>query len=213
MRIEQILTAGDRNFGYLITDETSKECVVIDPSGAPQRFVGWINTESLKLRWIIGTHYHSDHMTGARELKGYYDAPIALHSEAMLPHDVSLEDGQTLPCGEITIQVIHTPGHTPDSICLYVPGAVFTGDTLFVGKVGGTDFGSGARQQYLALHDKLLKLPDDTKVYPGHDVGVRPVSTIRDEKMQNPFLLQPDFEHFVELKRNWLDYKKQHGIK
>ena len=114
--------------------------------------------------------------------------------------------------GNLTIQIIHTPGHTDDSVCLYVGDAVFTGDTLFIGKIGGTDFGDHARQQYDSLHKKLLILPDATRVFPGHNVGVAPESTILHERETNPFLLQPDVEAFIDLKRNWLEYKKTHGI-
>ena len=87
-----------------------------------------------------------------------------------------------------------------------------TGDTLFVGKVGGTDFKEGARTQYASLHEKLMILPDDTEVWPGHDVGVAPSSTIGHERETNPFLLRKNFEEFVDLKRNWVAYKKEHGI-
>ena len=86
-----------------------------------------------------------------------------------------------------------------------------TGDTLFVGKVGGTDFGKGARQEYDSLK-KLMKLDDDIEVYPGHNFGVKPSSTIGHERTTNPFILTHSFESFVELKQNWLAYKKEHGI-
>ena len=90
---------------------------------------------------------------------------------------------------------------------------MITGDTLFVGKVGGTDLGDSARDEYHSLFDKLLKLPDQTQVWPGHDYGVRPSSTIADERRENPFLLCSSFEDFVDLKRNWTKYKQEHGIK
>jgi len=107
---------------------------------------------------------------------------------------------------------LHTPGHTPDSICLYVGDAVITGDTLFVGKVGGTDLGNGAKTEYDSLHEKLLILPDDTRVFPGHDYGTAPQSTIANERETNPFLAQPNFSAFVGLKQNWAAYKEEHGI-
>jgi glyoxylase-like metal-dependent hydrolase (beta-lactamase superfamily II) len=211
MILEQITTAGDRNFGYLLADPAARAALVIDPSGAPDTFVARLDQLGCELKWVICTHHHYDHTDGARDLHIRYAAPVALHESH--PSDFPLTDGQTLALGSLTIAVIHTPGHTGDSICLYLPGAVFTGDTLFVGKVGGTDFAEGARAQYHSLHQKLMVLPDETVVYPGHDVGIRPVSTIRDERAQNPFLLQPDFEKFVHLKRNWLKYKAEHGIK
>jgi glyoxylase-like metal-dependent hydrolase (beta-lactamase superfamily II) len=121
-------------------------------------------------------------------------------------------DGATFPLGDLEIEILHTPGHTPDAICLYVGDAVFTGDTLFVGKVGGTDFGQGARAEYASLHEKLMALPEDTRVFPGHDYGTSAQSTIGAEKETNPFLVQPDFESFVDLKKNWDAYKREHGI-
>ena len=89
---------------------------------------------------------------------------------------------------------------------------MFTGDTLFVGKVGGTDLVDGARKQFDALHSRLMRLPDSTRVLPGHDVGVRPESTILHERETNPFIVRTRFEDFVDLKRNWARYKEEHGI-
>jgi glyoxylase-like metal-dependent hydrolase (beta-lactamase superfamily II) len=91
-------------------------------------------------------------------------------------------------------------------------GKLISGDTLFVGKVGGTDLGPGARKEWESLQ-KLMRLPDPTEVWPGHNYGVAPTSTIGHEKKTNPFLLQPTFDAFIDLKANWLEYKKKHGIK
>ena len=135
-----------------------------------------------------------------------------MHSSAPLPLDHPLEDGSNLSLGNLLLQIIHTPGHCDDAICILVNGNLMTGDMLYVGKIGGTSTESDARKQYDSLHQKLMTLPEVTKVYPGHDVGVRPVSTIGEEKLNNPFILQPDFEQFVRLKANWAAYKKQHGI-
>jgi glyoxylase-like metal-dependent hydrolase (beta-lactamase superfamily II) len=212
MVLEQIPTAGDRNFGYLMADPASRLAAVVDPSGAPEKFVRRLEESGLRLLWVLGTHHHGDHTDGAAELCRRYRVPLALHRLSPMSSQIPLDDGGVLELGELQAQVLYTPGHTEDSICVLLPGAVLTGDTLFVGKVGGTDFAEGARRQWHSLREKLLTLPDETLVYPGHDVGVRPVSTIGDEKKQNPFLLQPDFEHFVDLKRNWQTYKAEHGI-
>jgi hydroxyacylglutathione hydrolase len=212
MILEQIKTAGDRNFGYLLADPGYRAAAIVDPSGAPGKFIRRLEDHDLALKWIIATHSHYDHTDGAEELRARFPAVLALHRLSPLPSDVRLDHDQELELGSLRMRILHTPGHTDDSICIYVPGAVLTGDTLFVGKVGGTDYEDGARRQYESLHQVLLMLPDATQVYPGHNVGVRPVSTIGDEKMQNPFLLQPDFEHFVDLKRNWQAYKAAHGI-
>jgi glyoxylase-like metal-dependent hydrolase (beta-lactamase superfamily II) len=212
MVLEQIRAAGDRNFGYLLTDPASKLAAVVDPSGAPEKFVRRLEESGLRLRWVLATHHHFDHTDGAGELCRRYDAPLALHRLSPMSAQIPLDDGSVLELGGLRVKILHTPGHTEDSICILLPGAVLTGDTLFVGKVGGTDFAEGARRQWHSLHEKLLTLPDETLVYPGHDVGVRSVSTIGDEKKQNPFLQQRDLEHFVDLKRNWQAYKAEHGI-
>ncbi len=91
-------------------------------------------------------------------------------------------------------------------------GKLITGDTLFVGKVGGTGLGEDARLEFESLHEVIAKLPDETEVWPGHDVGVAPSSTVGRERKTNPFYLQPDLESFVDLKRNWTEYKRKHGI-
>ena len=126
--------------------------------------------------------------------------------------DVAASDGSALELGELTLRIIWTPGHTHDGICILVEDVLITGDTLFVGKVGGTGFGDDARAEYDSLHRKILTLPDHIRVFPGHDYGVRPESTIGDEKKENPFLLRDSFETFVDLKRNWAAYKEEHGI-
>ena len=125
---------------------------------------------------------------------------------------IQVRDGAQFPLGQLEIAVLHTPGHTPDAICLYVGDAVFTGDTLFVGKVGGTDLGAGAEAEYHSLHDKLLTLPDDTRVFPGHDVGVAACVDDGARTRDQSISLQPDLDAFVYLKRNWAAYKQEHGI-
>ena len=213
MILEQIATGGDRNFGYLLADPEAGQAVIIDPSGAPGIFISRLEALGLALKWVLCTHSHYDHTGGSHELHIRYGAPLALHRSSPVQPDIALEDAQALDLGSLTIRVVHTPGHTADSVCYHVADAIFTGDTLFVGKVGGTDFEVGARLQYDSLHQRLMPMPGGTRVFPGHDVGIRPVSTIEEELEQNPFLRQPDFEHFVELKRNWIKYKAEHGIK
>jgi hydroxyacylglutathione hydrolase len=212
MIFEQIPTGGDRNFGYLIADSESRSTAIVDPSGTPELFLAIIRDMGLQLQWILCTHSHWDHVGGIAELKQATGAQLAMHSSSPLPLDRPLKDGDNLQLGKLKLQIIHTPGHCEDAICILVEGHLMTGDMLYVGKIGGTASESDSRKQYDSLHHKLMTLPEDTKVFPGHDVGVRPVSTIGDEKRTNPFILQPDFKHFVHLKANWADYKKQNGI-
>ena len=211
MIFEQIPVGGDRNFAYLIADEGTKQAAVVDPAFKPTEVLERAAAGNLEIAYLINTHGHYDHADGndvilektkARLLAGGGDG---------------VADGKRFSLGEVELTIIHTPGHSTDSICVLAveagkPGKLVTGDTLFVGKVGGTGFGDDARAEYDSLHEKLMVLPEDTEVWPGHDVGVAPSSTIGHEKRTNPFLLRETFEDFVDLKRNWLEYKKKHGI-
>lgn len=212
MFVEQILTGGDRNFAYVAVDEETGKAIIVDPSYDPDKVFKFCSDKGYSVEYVFNTHDHHDHTNGnkrIRELTGL----IALQLGMNDPFSGKLiEDGCKLPFGNQEIEILHTPGHTADSICIYVGDAVFTGDTLFVGKVGGTDFEEGAKRQFDSFHNRLLKLPDSTRVYPGHDVGVEPVSTIGREKTTNPFLVRTDFNDFVDLKKNWLAYKEEHGI-
>ncbi len=213
MLVEQIRTGGDRNFSDLVADETRRVCAVVDPSFAPDLVAEKAATLGFRVEYVLVTHDHFDHTNGNARLKELTGAQVVMHRMSEENCDVRVDNGDVLPLGALSITVIHTPGHTRGHACYLVEDAVFTGDTLFVGKVGGSDFAEGARQEWESLHTKLLSLPDNTRVFPGHDYGVRPFSTIGDERRSNPFLLQPDFPSFLKLKMNWAEYKKLHGIK
>jgi len=210
--IQTFHTGGDRNLGYLVADASSGKAAVIDPSYDPNAIVATARERGLEVIYAFNTHDHHDHtngnetfeqLTGVRPLKYGDTDPLTGRR---------VEDDAAFPLGNLTIRILHTPGHTSDSICLLADGAVFTGDTLFVGKVGGTDLGEGARHEYRSLHDKLMTLPSETCVHPGHDVGVSPTSTIEHERRTNPFLLRKDLASFIDLKAHWAEYKKEHGI-
>ncbi len=213
MLVEQIRTGGDRNFSYLVADETLRVCAVVDPSFSPDLVVEKAATLGFIVEYVLVTHDHFDHTNGNARLKELTGARVVMHRVSEGTCDVRVDNGDVLPLGTLSITVIHTPGHVSGHVCYLVEDAVFTGDTLFVGKVGGSDFGEGARQEWESLHTRLLSLPDSTRVFPGHDYGVRPFSTIGDERRNNPFLLQADFPSFLQLKMNWAEYKKLHGIK
>jgi glyoxylase-like metal-dependent hydrolase (beta-lactamase superfamily II) len=126
--------------------------------------------------------------------------------------DIAVKDGEEIKIDNLTLKFIHTPGHTPDSMCILVEDRLVSGDTLFVGKVGGTGFGDDAKDEYNSLHKKLMVLPENTEVYPGHNYGVRESSTIGEEKRSNPFILCKSFEAFVDLKMNWAEYKRKNNV-
>ena len=211
MIFEQICTGGDRNFAYLAGDKTTGRAAVVDPANDPEKVLERAAHHGLEVIYLVNTHEHYDHAGGNDTVLARTQAKLLKAGRG------GVADGETLSLGEVRFTCIHTPGHTPDSMCVLFlapgePGRLVTGDTLFVGKVGGTGYGEDARAEYRSLHEKLMTLPGDTEVWPGHDYGLASSSTIGHEKRTNPFLLRESFESFVELKRNWLAYKKEHGI-
>lgn len=212
MFVKQFLTGGDRNFGYLAADDSTKLAVLIDPSFNPESLAAFAREQGYTIQYVFNTHGHYDHTNGNGVIKKLTGKEALMFGDPDPETGKTISDGARFPLGDLEIRILHTPGHTNDSICMYIGDAVFTGDTLFVGKVGGTDFGAQARAEYESLHQKLMTLPDTTRVFPGHNYGVAPESTIGHERQTNPFLLRPDFESFVDLKRNWDAYKKEHGI-
>ena len=212
MLVEQFRVGGDRNLGYLVADERTRLAAVVDASYSPERIVEFARDRGYEIRYVFSTHDHHDHTNGNHTMQDLTGVQALLFGDRDPGTGIEINDGAKLPLGDLEVVILHTPGHTRDAICILVDDAVFTGDTLFVGKVGGTDLSDGARIEYASLHEKLLSLPEETRVFPGHDVGVAPTSTIAHERETNPFLLLPDVEAFIDLKRNWQTYKREHGI-
>lgn len=212
MYLKQFRTGGDRNFGYLVADEQNGQAFVVDPSNNPAMIVKDAREQGFTIRYVFCTHGHYDHTNGNDEIARLTGRAPLLYGSVCPDTGIRVEDGSVFPLGDLEVRIIHTPGHTTDSMCLYADDALFTGDTLFVGKVGGTGFGADAEEEFYSLHEKLMILPENTRVFPGHDYGAAPQSTVGEEKKTNPFLIQPDLDAFVDLKRNWAAYKKAHGI-
>jgi glyoxylase-like metal-dependent hydrolase (beta-lactamase superfamily II) len=212
MIIHQIDAGGDRNFAYLIADRKGGVAAIFDPPPDPDKYASLITDNDLTVEYIVITHGHSDHSWGMSPAKKRFGGKTVGHSSMHLALDVKVDEGDSLSLGDLSLNILFTPGHTDDHIAIVCGKHVITGDTLFVGKVGGTDLGPGAKREWDSLQ-KLMQLPDDTAVWPGHNFGAAPTSTIGTEKKTNPFLIQPDFDAFVDLKANWLEYKRKHGIK
>ncbi len=212
MIFHQIDAGGDRNFAYLLADGEDGKAALFDPPPDPSRYTGLVRKHRLEVVYIIVTHGHGDHTCGVSEAQRGSEARVLAHAKSPVEADIRVEDGDTLTMGALTLRFIHTPGHTDDSMCILAGSKLITGDTLFVGKVGGTDYTDEARKEYDSLHNKLMTLADDVEVYPGHNYGVEPSSTIGRERRTNPFLLRDSFDSFVALKKNWLQYKQEHGI-
>jgi hydroxyacylglutathione hydrolase len=199
MFFRQIKYYGD-NFSYLIADETTREAVVVDPSFNVNIIMQILRDEKLILKYIFNTHGHGDHTAGNESLKRAFNAKVVAHKSSGISKDISVNDGDILTVGKIQIKVIHTPGHTLDSICLLINNKkLLSGDTLFVGECGRTDLpGGNTKELYHSLFNKLVKLDDDIEVYPGHDYGIQPHSTIGIEKRTNYVLKKRTLEEFME---------------
>jgi glyoxylase-like metal-dependent hydrolase (beta-lactamase superfamily II) len=206
--IHEILSVGPLQCNCsILGDETSREAIVVDPGADIPAIQAVLVRHGLTLKQIVITHAHIDHIAGAQQLKRLTGAPIlynqndlplvkmmdvqaswlGMPTPEVLPPDASLSDGQTVAVAGISGTVIHTPGHTQGSSCLYLPehSLLLAGDTLFAGSVGRTDLPGGDTKQLIrSIHDRLLVLPDDVGVVPGHGQS----TTIGEERYSNPFL-------------------------
>ena len=204
MILERIVVGNLETNCYIFGSAKEKEVVIIDPGGSPELILSVLYGLTARVRYIINTHGHMDHISANRQIKRRTGAEICIHradSEMLIdsrknfsdlmvtpvtspPADRLLNDGDILNVGELKLKVIHTPGHSPGGISLVSDGLVFTGDTLFAGSVGRWDFPGASYNLLLAsVRNKLLVLDEDMIVYPGHG----PVSNIGTEKKENPF--------------------------
>lgn len=189
MIIKQLLIGSWDVFCYIIGCEKTKEAAIIDPAGDVDRILKESSKAKLSIKYIFNTHRHADHTAGNKKLKKKTGAPLIIHSLDAddYPYaDMRLNKKTTsMMVGQLAIQVIHTPGHSPGGICLYTEGQLFTGDTLFVGDSGRSDLPGGHRPTLGASLRELMKLPEDTVVWPGHNYGPTKSSTIGWEKRHN----------------------------
>lgn len=205
MEVERLVVGPIAANCYLVRCSEAGDALVIDPGAEGETILQKAKEKSLCIRYIVNTHGHGDHIGANGSLHAATGAPILIHAaDAPLltsamknlsawlsggvvspPADRLLADGDEIECGAVVFKVLETPGHTPGGISLQAPGVVFTGDTLFQGSVGRTDFPGGSAAVLLnSIRTKLLVLPDDTLVYPGHGGA----TTIGREKAANPFL-------------------------
>ncbi len=202
MIFRQLFDRESCTYTYLIAHHESGEAILIDSviNNVPQ-YLRLIAELELNLVLAIDTHIHADHITGMKTLRNKTDCSIALGEYAMAECiDYKVREGEQIKVGDIRLDVIYTPGHTDDSYSFVMPDRVLTGDTLLIRGTGRTDFQNGdPAAQYNSLFNKLLKLPDDTLVYPAHDYNGMTVSTIIEERRHNPRLQVGSEQEYVEL--------------
>ncbi|SHI68130.1 Glyoxylase, beta-lactamase superfamily II [Dethiosulfatibacter aminovorans DSM 17477] len=205
MILENIVVGSYMVNCYLTGDSDTKEIIIIDPGFNPEQIIDAIEGKGFTPVGIVLTHGHGDHIGAVEELIAKYEVPLYIHKfddelikggassftkmmfgrDIILKADKFLSEGDIVTAGKMEYKVLHTPGHTPGGICLVCEDAIFSGDTLFRGSIGRTDFPGGSYDQIInSIKTKLLDYPDETKVYPGHNSS----STIGYEKKNNPFL-------------------------
>ncbi len=205
MIINKIVVGVLENNCYIIGDERTKEIFIVDPGDEPDRILDFVNENNLKVKFIVCTHAHFDHVGAINEIKEATNAKIILHQDELVLYkniemqgltwgfdiepltepDIIVTEGYKLQVGDLIFTVMHTPGHSPGSICLYGEGILITGDTIFAGSVGRTDLYGGDINKLKKSFQRLINLPDETRILPGHG----PESTIIEERNTNFFVI------------------------
>lgn len=188
-----------QNFSYVIFDERDKVGVIIDPSWDLEKILEFLEKNKISAKYIINTHTHFDHVLGNDQVAEITKAAIIQHEKSTLKKDRSVREGEIINVGQGELEVLYTPGHSEDSICLIVDKEdIITGDTLFVGNIGRVDLpGSSPDSMYDSL-SRIAKLEDSLVVYPGHNYGMTPTSTILNERTNNPMLNFKSKEAFLK---------------
>ena len=202
MIFKQVFDQKSSTYTYLIASAKGREAVIIDPViENVEKYISLLQELDLKLVKVIDTHIHADHITGASKLKQATNCSTIMgeHTPADAV-EIKVKDGEKVKIDQIEIKAIYTPGHTSDSYSFLMDKYLFSGDTLLINGTGRTDFQNGSSEDaYNSLFNKLLKLPDDTLLYPGHDYNGKLVSTIGNEKKLNPRLQVNSADEYAEI--------------
>jgi glyoxylase-like metal-dependent hydrolase (beta-lactamase superfamily II) len=200
LEIVQLPGGEMKNFSYLVYCPETRAGLGVDPSFAPEVLLGAAASLGVKIEVLVNTHGHGDHVAGNDRVLQATGARLAAHPAEVPGAQLALTEGTELAVGNGIVRILHTPGHTPGSLTLHPPGALITGDTLFVTFVGRADLpGSDPEALYRSLR-RLADFPGETRVFPGHDYGPHPVSTIAFERQHNPYLQCSDLKCFLRLR-------------
>jgi glyoxylase-like metal-dependent hydrolase (beta-lactamase superfamily II) len=205
MIFKQVFDTKTSTYTYLIASAKGREAVIIDPVlENVENYINLLKDLNLKLVKVIDTHIHADHVTGASKLKQSTNCTILMGENT--PADaveIKVKDNELIKIDDLKIRSIHTPGHTSESYSFLLDNYLFSGDTLLINGTGRTDFQNGSsKESYYSIFDKLLKLPEDTLLYPGHDYNGKKVSTIGNEKKFNPRLQVKNVDEYIEIMSN-----------
>ena len=205
MIFKQVFDKKSSTYTYLIASAKGREAVIIDPViENVDSYIGLLNELDLKLVKVIDTHIHADHITGASKLKKVTNCSTIMgeHTPADTV-EIKVKDEEIIKIDQIEIKAMYTPGHTSDSYSFLMDKYLFSGDTLLINGTGRTDFQNGSsKDAYNSLFNKLLKLPEDTLLYPGHDYNGKLSSTIGKEKEHNPRLQVENVDQYIEIMSN-----------
>ena len=187
--------------GYVIADTETRLAAIVDPElEMVEPMIDLVFKHGLRVAYVIDSHTHADHVSGARDLKSKTIAKLVMHEEAPSGAvDIRIKDGDRLHLGSLPLKFLHSPGHAKDLVSILLPGRILTADALLIGSCGRTDLLNGsAIRQYHTLYHTYKSLPDELEVWPGHDYKGRSSSTLGDEKRNNPKMLFDSEEEFVE---------------
>ncbi len=200
LTVVQIPASDMENYSYLVYCPETLQGAGIDPSFFPQRLLDKARELGVELHYLLNTHGHRDHIEGNSTILEQTKARLAAHPLDVPAAEIHLKDGDRISLGQATIEVLHTPGHTPGGLVFNCDGKLITGDTLFVSRCGRADLpGSNVEQLYTSLQ-RLKTLPITWEVYPGHNYGPTPTSTLQWELDNNEFLKCPDLQSFIRLR-------------
>jgi hydroxyacylglutathione hydrolase len=205
--VKQMEIGPMENFVYFVGSKTTREVLVVDPAWQVDTILRMAKEEDLKIKGALVSHFHFDHTNGIEELLESVNVPIYVNKKDVPFMEFSsdaikaVDNGYKITVGEIEIEMIHTPGHTPGSQCFHVQNRLISGDTLFIGACGRCDLpGGDAKEMYASLTQKLMKLDDATLLLPGHNYAEKATSTLGDEKKSNPYLMCDSLENFLRFR-------------